>query len=116
MNFSNAVCMVVLAGILSGICLRGAKVCKKVEDLTAVNRNQALSTRFISGSFTNACSGKGFVSLDQWQKSCSDLWKLDYIAWGKTEGAEGGILMFGKWGGKIGEGEVFYRLEKKGEE
>lgn len=73
------------------------------------------STEFISKSFINTCRGTGFEDLNEWQRRCGEMFKLDYIAWTRADNfmidklENQGELLYGKWIGKSGEGEIFCR-------
>lgn len=76
------------------------------------NRIRSESTEFIYESFRNTCMGKGFNSLNEWQKNCRAMWSLDYIAWADASDfmdVEKEILYYGTWSGKYGKGEVYCR-------
>lgn len=73
------------------------------------------SMEFISRSFRNTCKEKGFKSFNEWQQVCKNLWNLEYIAWApasefmEDNSMNGHELMYGKWTGKYGSGEVYCR-------
>mgnify|MGYP003309324946 CR=1 FL=1 len=73
------------------------------------------STEFISKSFINTCNGSGFENLNEWQKNCREMFQLEYIAWTRADNfmidssEDNGELLYGKWIGKSGGGEVFCR-------
>lgn len=67
---------------------------------------------FISESFRKTCEGKGFSSLEEWQKVCGAMWKLDYIAWSDAcefMPVEKGEIFYGTWRNSSLSGEVYYR-------
>ena len=70
--------------------------------------------RFIAQSFKEACNGKGFNSLEQWQLVCNSLFGLDSITY--EEERDG--LMHAKWTGadslKNCSGEVYIKMEDRG--
>ncbi len=70
------------------------------------------SVRFISESFRNVCTEKGFSDFDEWSETCSEMWQLDYIKWEKSEKAECD-LYHGMWKGPCGEGEVYCRKKQR---
>jgi len=79
---------------------------------------------FIAESFKNTCQGKGFKNLDEWQITCRQLFKLDYIAWTFAEDFMideakncGEPLVYGSWisqSEKNGlSGEVYSRMIRR---
>ena len=72
--------------------------------------------KFISQSFKNTCSGKGFESLEQWRLVCSALFTLEEISY--ETAANQSLLMHAVWIGSSEyekcSGEVFYRIENEG--
>ncbi len=109
---------------------------KSLEKISAKKnlvRKEFESGRFISESFANACKGqntfngqntckgRGFESLVQWQKTCKAMWDLDYIGWSKAdsfmnvENPEKGQLLYGRWIGPYGNGEIYYRVTDESE-
>ena len=92
------------------------ELCKKCD----VERQKYECVRFLSECFKNTCEGKGFRNLNEWQKVCRTLWNLEYIGWASSteffddDNLENGSdLMYGKWVGAFGEGEVFARMKKE---
>ncbi len=94
----------------------GLKSCSLLYSKKMEVKNAFDSERFISESFRNACEGRGFASFVEWQKVCKDMWELDYIAWTEAdtfmeiEKPEKGKLMYGRWTGPYGAGEVYCRV------
>lgn len=78
----------------------------KADSELEVIRRKTDSLIFISESFFNSCKGKGFSSLDEWEKACAALWKLESIEWKALE-EKGEIIYMGKWNGPYGSGEVY---------
>ncbi len=72
--------------------------------------------RFIAQSFKNACRGKGFKSLDQWQLVCKSLFPLEQITYEKAGSYNN--LIYARWKGseKIEKcsGEVYLIIEEEG--
>ncbi len=113
---SLAVMLLLSAGLNYGI--------KSLETISAKKnlvRKEFESGRFISESFANACKGRGFGTLVQWQKTCRAMWDLDYIGWSKAdsfmnvENPENGQLLYGRWIGPYGNGEIYYRVTNESE-
>ena len=75
--------------------------------------------KFISESFENACQGKGFDSLIQWQKTCRAMWNLNYIGWSKASDfmivndKNDSVLMYGTWKSESYNGEIYSAGDKK---
>lgn len=111
-----AIQIFLIIGINSfGVIQNSEKWKKSVLD----KQKRVASFEFITKSFRNACFGKGFTDLNEWQMVCRDLWKLDYIGWSKAENfmevkyQENGILFYGTWNDRYGGGEVFQRSNYK---
>lgn len=94
---------------------------KKAESI----QNSYSGKRFIAESFRNTCEGRGFESLEEWQLTCKQLFKLEYIAWCPCEEfmidevtLDGNSLLYGKWIAKeeckAMSGEVYYRINRSG--
>lgn len=85
--------------------------------VTAMENNRQTDAQyFISESFRKTCRGECFESLNEWQTVCRDLWSLDYIGWGNAEdfmsvdySLNESPLIYGKWQGRLLEGEVYCR-------
>lgn len=101
--------MLVLSMLFSAVLRFG----KTFVDLDVREREVDLqkdSLTFISESFIKTCHGSGFSSLQEWQKVCGAMWKLDYIAWGGADSflplAEN-KLMYGVWRNSQIKGEIY---------
>ena len=74
--------------------------------------------KFISQSFRNTCSGKGFENLEQWRLSCSALFSLEEISYEAETDFAQGELMHAVWTGSSEyekcSGEVFCRAGDSG--
>lgn len=115
--------IVIISVLVSLLFVSGASGFHSVKELSLAGenkKNEYLSTRFISESFRKTCKGNGFKDLNQWQKTCRSLWNLDYIGWCSAEdfmvdpSPESGELLYGKWIGSCGEGEVYERCASVG--
>ena len=88
---------------------------KKLSDQVEKTAKTYDSQRFIYESFKKTCEGKGFSCFLDWQNYCRNNWKLDYIGFSEAEefcndfqlNSKGEVLMYGKWKGPYGEGEVY---------
>lgn len=118
MRFIEVIVIYILLSFLEIFFCTGIVSYKKIENYCEIEKQKYSSTKFISESFKKTCSGKGFKNLEEWQKTCRALWKLEYIGWASaTEFMDNSFencdeLIYGKWIGVYSEGEVFCRLEK----
>jgi len=114
-KFTDVFLWIVLLSTLIISANYSFKTFRQLEEKSSSFEKKVESTEFISKSFRKACSKEGFTSLNQWQKTCKALWKLEYIAWAEAEDfmdvseSEKGTLMYGKWSGNYGSGEIFCR-------
>ena len=109
MRFTDVILLSVLQGLFSSV-LGGAFVQMKKMDLVIEKYYlQTASLNFISQSFCNMCSGKGFKDLNEWEKTCSALWNLESIEWE----AAGETLYRGCWCGPWGKGEVYCKKQER---
>ena len=101
--------MLMISLLFSGI-LGFGKIYGELDLKTKSLTFQNDSLKFISESFENTCRGKGFSSLNEWQKVCGALWKLDYIGWSKADSflplCESSVL-YGTWRSSLFNGEVY---------
>lgn len=77
---------------------------------------QVTAEKFISNSFVNTCSGKGFADLNEWQQKCRAMYNLDYIAWCNAEDFmdvsyenKPTQLYYGTWNSNDIKGEIYCR-------
>lgn len=110
--------LVVLVFVFSLYCSFSCE-CRNIYKLNKVadqynKKNSA--NHFITESFRITCNGKGFDSLNEWQCTCREMWKLDYIGWADASefmevdySLSDKLLMYGKWKGNLAEGEVYSR-------
>ena len=103
----------------SGMFIFGTiKTYKDLSDKNAAIKSEKDACNFISESFKNTCEGKGFESLYKWQKCCSAIWDLKYIAWCDAKDflpipkEYDKKVLYGTWIGKNWEGEVYCEVEK----
>lgn len=72
--------------------------------------------KFISQSFKNTCSGRGFSNLEEWKNVCNALFTLEEISYEAVSGQN--KLMHAKWSGckkyEKCRGEVYYKVEEWG--
>lgn len=115
MKFIDALVFMFFLSLMVFIYGYSLKSVNRTEEAAFKAKQKFESMEFISESFRNTCNGTGFSSLKEWQKTCKAMWKLDYIGWSEAEDfmevskSEKGILMYGKWNGIYGSGEVFCR-------
>lgn len=106
MRFTTVIISFVLYGFVCSAAMQCVKGLCLLEKQKNEFRDTALSVRFVSKSFKNACSGYGFESLSEWQKSCRALWKLEYISY--TENKEN---LCGVWIRNSRRYEVFFKKD-----
>ena len=115
MKLTLVIAEVFIISLFSIICLNGLGEIKKLSDQVEKTGKTYDSQRFIYESFKKTCEGKGFSCLLDWQNYCRNNWKLDYIGFSEAEefcndfqlNSKGEVLMYGKWKGPYGEGEVY---------
>ena len=106
---------VFIISLFSMVFMNGYGKVKKLSDELKKSRESYEGQKFIYESFRKTCEGKCFDSFLEWQKYCKDNWKLDYIGFSEAEEfcndykmhSNGQVLMYGKWNGPFGEGEVY---------
>ena len=80
-------------------------------------RSENDSLKFISETFCMTCEGRGFASFEDWKAACGALWNLETIEWKlvqtNSHDEKNGKLMCGLWSGPCGEGQVYYRTNKR---
>lgn len=113
----TAILAVFLAGsmlMLSGMC--GLRNLKRLDAKNVEIRREVNCMNFVAESFRNTCRGKGFASLNEWQKACRAMWQLDYIGWANAcdfmivpDDKNQEPLFYGKWILKNSEYEVYCR-------
>ena len=112
MRFVDVICLSVILALFSasftGIFSQIIRLQNDVDNA----RKKSDSLIFISESFCNSCSGKGFSSLDEWKRVCACVWQLDFIEWECVGGEDSGLYC-GKWKGPYGSGEVYGAKQKK---
>lgn len=112
MRFSELIFLSVILAVFfttfTGLFSQFLQLNERVEEV----RNKADSMQFISESFYNVCEGKGLASFDEWKRVCTGLWNLDCIEWKSVEESES-MLIYGKWSGPYGCGEVYATESKK---
>ena len=95
---------------LSAVMLSGSvKELHKLELAISERSAKSASIHFISESFRKTCRGEGFSTLEDWERTCKALWKLEEIDFETCQenGAGKENLLKGKWTGPYGSGEVF---------
>ena len=103
MRFSDLILLMLLLGFLTTSMAGQFKALGQIETRVERLQTQADSFAFISESFRKTCNGEGFSSLEEWKKSCSVMWPLDYISWqlldGDAESDAGSSrrIFLGKW-------------------
>lgn len=112
MKFIDLLVFLMILSVFLLLANSSISTMRKMDNHLSEVRLRAESTEFIHKSFRNACKGKGFNSLNEWQKSCRAMWKLDYIAWADASefmNVDKGIVFYGKWASEWGQGEVYCR-------
>lgn len=95
------------------------KIYEKLFDKNFSIENETCACRFISESFKNTCDGNGFENLNQWQKTCREMWNLKYIAWCDARdflpipNEYDKKVLYGKWIGNNWEGEIYWELKNE---
>ena len=111
------VIMMSLCSLYTGIYSVVGKAVK-INELNHIEQKKLNSLEYISESFRKTCEGKGYSSLNDWQKSCKSLWNLDYIAWCdvsdfmEVKNNSDTVLFYAQWSGENGNGEVYHRGRK----
>ena len=106
MKFSEVICLSVILTILSSMFAGYVYQLIEKDRKLLRHKKETTSQNFISQSFCNSCSGKGFSSLDEWKSVCGTLWQLENIEWScRQEGNR--EVFYGKWIGPYGSGEVY---------
>ena len=120
MKFTDVVIVFVMLTLIECSALKSFSVCMKMAERKTDLMMQVTATHFVSESFKNSCRGKGFETLNGWQKACRAMWKLDYIAWADAEDfmnvpkdLNSETLFYGRWIGKNFNGEVYCRKTEK---
>ena len=85
----------------------------KLEEAVQLEFQSYSAKKFIAQSFKNACKGKGFKSLEQWQSVCAALFKLESINYEPVSDSKN--LMYASWNGsselKKCSGEVYAKIK-----
>ena len=79
----------------------------KLDERLELVKGKADSLVFISESFSAACKGEGFSSVEEWEETCKSLWKLEEISWQKNDDG----LLRAVWSGPYGSGEVYCKRQ-----
>ena len=106
MRFLELICFSVVLALFSILCRSQLFQVSGFDNNLKRIKKQSDSLIFISGSFKNACKGKGFSSLDEWVCVCYEMWDLEKIEWSYLGKAEDGFF-YGSWEGPFGNGEVY---------
>lgn len=118
MKLINVVVNLVIVSICSASINSSFNKYKILKKNNSELKQKINSVYFLSESFRNTCEGKGFDSLNTWQKVCRDLYGLDYIGWADAESfmevsnPEKGKLFYGAWMNGEGIKEVYCRSTK----
>ena len=118
MRFASLLLFSVFMGLFSFAATSEIKLFGETEKRKLQTQRRYESLSFISESFKNSVRGQGFTSLVQWQKTCKAMFCLDYIAWTEAENfmvvenGKSGKLLYGKWIGPYGEGNVYCRVKE----
>ena len=83
MRFVEVIVVYIILCFLEIVFCTGILSYRKIANECEAKKMEYSSTKFISESFKNTCAGKGFKNLEEWQKTCRALWKLDYIGWAR---------------------------------
>jgi len=115
MRFVELVVFIIIQTFLTFALSSSIGICRELNREVIEKKMSFESSRFISESFKKTCSGKCFESLVDWQKTCKAMWKLEYISWTRAdsfmvdENSDKGDLLYAKWIGPYGDGEVYSR-------
>ena len=112
MRLTDVILISVLLGFFSSVLGEAFVQMKKMDLVIEKYYLQTESLEFISQSFCNVCSGKGFKDFYEWGKSCSAMWNLERIEW-ETAGDD---LYRGFWCGPFGNGEVYCKKQERKDE
>lgn len=98
--------LLIESGIYTGLKLDNR--CREIQIQNEMNE-------FIFRSFRNACEGKGFSSLEEWQKTCRAMWNLSYIGFCDAKDFmqyenKNEKLMYGTWTYGDERKEVYFRM------
>ncbi len=108
MRFLDVILISILLCLFSSILAGSVIQMRKMDSVIEDYYLKTASVNFISQSFCNVCSGKGFKSFYDWKKICGAMWDLDNIEW---ETADGNLYK-GSWKGPWGNGVVYCRLQE----
>lgn len=117
MKFSDVIVSLVFLSMFFCEFNYGYVSYKKLLEKKESIQSEVESCKFISESFRKTCEGNGFESLKEWQKVCKSLWKLDYIGFADAdsfmivENNSQKKLIYGRWIGPFGHGEVYCRVK-----
>ena len=121
MRFTNIVAFLIVMSLFTFVFSGCVKNLHEISRRKNRIKKEFESARFMSESFRNTCRNKGFENLIEWQKVCKAMWQLDYIGWTEADSfmevieKENSQLLYGKWTGPFGSGEVYERkLSEKG--
>ena len=103
MRFLDVILICVILALSSSVFSKQIFSLKKLNDAESQLRACETCLKFVSRSFCNSCKGKGFASLEEWQKVCAAMWKLENINWDVQKDN----LLHGCWSGPYGSGEVY---------
>ena len=112
MKYTQLICFSILLALFSSVFSSSYSQLFKMEKKLDETRRKCDSLIFISESFSATCKGKGFSSLNEWEKVCRSLWKLESIDWKFCNGPDSG-LCFGRWSGPYGSGQVYAIKEQE---
>ncbi len=106
MRLFDVIMTALLLGLFSSSLAGSVQLMKKMDSKIEEAFLKTASLKFISQSFSNVSSGKGFKDFYEWEKSCRAIWKLEEIEW-EVSGAD---LYSCSWKGPWGSGEAYCRM------
>lgn len=115
MKLTDVIVLAVIISLFSTVFVTEITELKKMDLLLEQLQMKNSSLRFISESFYSTCEGKGFSSLNEWEKTCKSLWQLEEIKWELLleNGSSDKYLICASWLDSSGEKKVYYRVNKE---
>ncbi len=108
MRFLEVILISVMLCLFSSLFAESLSQIRKMDSVIEEYYLKTASLDFISQSFCNVCSGKGFKDFYDWEKVCAAMWNLETIEWESVDHD----LCKGSWTGPWGSGEVFCRFHR----
>ena len=73
MRLADVAVLILITGLFCPLYSNQLKVINQLEIKIHQSIQKRDSIRFISSSFRNACEGKGFSNLDEWESVCRKM-------------------------------------------